>query len=84
MSKRWRLAALAAVAAAAVPAAALGAGHGFAVPPWMQRRMGHAPPELRRLMQTPQMRRMMESPPPGMEKMMQSPGMQRMGGGAAH
>jgi len=39
MSMRWRLAAVVAVVAATVPAAALGAGHGFTVPPWMQRMM---------------------------------------------
>jgi len=45
MSMRWRLAAVVAVVAATVPAAALGAGHGLAVPPWMPRMMGQAPPE---------------------------------------
>ena len=73
---RWRLAGLVAVVAAAVPAAALGAGHGFAVPSWMQRVMGQAPPEMQRLMRTPQMRRMMADPSPGMQRMMNAPGMQ--------
>ncbi len=76
MPKRWRLVALVAFVAAAVPAAALGAGHGFAVPPWMQRMMGQAPPETQRTMQTPHMRQMMADPPPGMARMMNAPGMQ--------
>lgn len=75
MRIRWRLTALVAVAAAGVPAAAPGAGHGFAAPPWMERMTGQAPPEMQRVMKTPQMRQMMGNPPPGMERMMNAPGM---------
>jgi hypothetical protein len=74
---RRLLVALVAVGAAAVPAAALGAGPGFAVPAWMQRMMGQAPPGMQQMTQTPQMRRMMAEPPPGMDSMMN-------GGGRGH
>ncbi len=60
MDFRRRLAALSFAVAAAVPAAALGASHGFAAPPWMQRTMGQAPPETERMMQTPGMQQMMD------------------------
>ena len=76
MATQWRLAAVVAVVAATVPAAALGAGHGLAVLPWMPRMMGQAPPETQQMMQTPQLRQMMANPPPGMETMMNAPGMQ--------
>lgn len=64
------------MAAAGVPAAALGTNHG--VPDWVQRMMGDAPPEMQRMMRSPEMRRMMEDPPPRMMEMLQAPGMQRM------
>lgn len=76
MRMRWRLSTLVGVVAAAVPAAALGAGHGFAAPSWMERMMGQAPPEMQRMMKTPQMHQMMADPPPGMERMMNAPGME--------
>ena len=73
---RWRLTTLVGVVAAAVPAVALGAGDGFAVPPWMQRMMGQAP-GMQQMMETPQMRQMMADPSPGTERMMN-------GGGSGH
>jgi hypothetical protein len=73
---RWRLTTLVGVVAAAVPAAALGAGHGFAAPPWMERMMGQAP-EMQQMMETPQMRQMMVDSSLGMERMMN-------GGGSGH
>ena len=71
---RWRLSTLVGVVALAVPAAALGAGHGFAAPPWMARMMGQAPPDMQQMMKTPQMRQMMADPPPEMERMMNGGG----------
>lgn len=89
MRARGPLVIAALAGAVALPAAAFGASKGLAVPDWMHRMMGDAPPEMERMMddpppgmermmESPGMRRMMENPPPGMERMMRAPGMERM------
>lgn len=71
MRMKWKLIAFVAAVAAALPAAALGAGS-----PWMERMMGQAS-EMQRMAQTPRIRHIMDNPPPGMEQMMQAPGMEQ-------
>lgn len=72
--RRLRVAVAFAVAAAALPAAAIGATGG--VPDWMERMLDRSPADMRAQMTSPEAQRAMESP--AMTAMMQSPGMQRM------
>jgi len=68
---KWKPIALVAAAAAALPAAALGAGD-------LQPRIDNPPPGMAQMMQSPGMEQAMKNAPQGMAQMMQSPGMQRM------